>query len=287
VDRYEADGMVFDVTDAGPSDGEVIVLLHGFPASPACWDGVVPLLADAGYRVLAPDQRGYSPGARPPGRRAYALDRLAGDVVALADAAGAGKVHVVGHDLGAVVAWCLAAWHPELLFSVTSLGTPHGQAFLRSLVSSTQALQSWYIFFFQLPGLPELGFTGVGRPIVRRILRRSGLGDAHLDRYLSALAQPGAATAALNWYRAFPFLSPRRLGPVGVPALYVYPTEDHFLGRKAADLTVRAVRGPLRYEVLDGVSHWIPEEVPGAVAALILEHVRTHGVRGSRGGPPT
>jgi pimeloyl-ACP methyl ester carboxylesterase len=277
VDRYEADGLVFDVTDAGPSDGEVIVLLHGFPASRACWDGVLPVLAGAGYRVLAPDQRGYSPGARPPGRRAYALDRLAGDVVALADAAGAGKVHVVGHDLGAAVAWGLATWHPERLFSVTSLATPHGRAFLRSMVSSAQPLRSWYILAFQLPRLPEVAVTGMGRTVFRRVLRRSGLDDAHLDRYLASLAQPGAATGALNWYRAFPFLPPARLGRVSVPALYVYAASDRFVDRKAADLTAREVTGSFHYEVLEGVSHWIPQEVPERVAGLVLEHVGAHG----------
>jgi pimeloyl-ACP methyl ester carboxylesterase len=279
MDAYHADGLTFDLTDAGPQDGEVVVLLHGFPATRACWEEVVPLLAGAGYRVLAPDQRGYSPGARPPGRRAYRLDRLAGDVVALIDAAGAGKVHVVGHDFGAAVAWHLAAWHPERLFSVTSLAMPHGKAFVRSLASSTQPLQSWYLLFFQLPWLPETALTGPGRQLFRRTLHRSGLDDAHIDRYLSALGQPGAATAALNWYRALPLLRPSRLRPVTVPALYVYATGDFFLGRKAADLTAREVTGPYRYEVLDGVSHWIPEEAPDVVASLVLEHARTHGAR--------
>ncbi|MGH8972691.1 MAG: alpha/beta fold hydrolase, partial [Acidimicrobiia bacterium] len=149
MDRYEADGLVFDLTDAGPSDGEVVVLLHGFPANRGCWDGVVPLLAGAGYRVLAPDQRGYSPGARPRGRRAYRLDHLAGDVVALMDAVGVARVHLVGHDFGAAVAWHVATWHPDRLYSVTSLATPHGKALVRSMVSSTQPLRSWYVLFFQ------------------------------------------------------------------------------------------------------------------------------------------
>jgi pimeloyl-ACP methyl ester carboxylesterase len=280
VERYEADGLVFDVTDAGPADGEVIVLLHGFPAHRGCWDGVVPLLASAGYRVLAPDQRGYSPDARPRGRRAYRLDRLAADVLALADAAGAERFHLVGHDLGAAVAWGLAAWHPERLLSVTSLATPHGKAFVRSLASSSQPLRSWYMLAFQLPRLPERALTGPGGGLFRRTLRRSGLSDAHLDRYLSVLAQPGAMEAALNWYRAFPLLAPSRLAPVTVPALYVYATGDHFLTRKAADLTARHIRGPYRCEILKDVSHWIPEEVPETVATLVTEHCRANSPTG-------
>ena len=258
----------------------MVVLLHGFPATRACWEGVVPLLAGAGFRVLAPDQRGYSPRARPPGRRAYRLDRLAGDVLALADAAGAERFHLVGHDLGAAVAWGLATWHPERLLSVTSLATPHGKAFVRSLASSNQLLRSWYMLAFQLPRLPELALAGPGGRLFRRTLRRSGLSDAHLDRYLSVLAQPGAMRAALNWYRALPLLPPSRLAPVTVPALYVYATGDHFLSRKAADLTARHVSGPYRYEILEGVSHWIPEEVPETVAALVIEHCRVNSPTG-------
>ena len=280
MEAFDADGLTFDVTDAGPSDGEVVVLLHGFPASRGCWDGVLPLLAGAGYRVLAPDQRGYSSGARPPRRGSYRLDRLALDVVALLDAAGAAKAHVVGHDLGAAVAWDLAMGHAERLFSMASLATPHPRAFVRSLTSSSQPLKSWYMLFFQLPWLPEMGLTGPGRWQFRRALRSSGLDDAHIDRYLSRLGQPGAARGALNWYRAFPLLVPSRRRPVTVPVLYVYATGDTALGRKAADLTAREVTGPYRYEVLDGVSHWMPEDVPEVVASLVIEHVAAHGAAG-------
>jgi pimeloyl-ACP methyl ester carboxylesterase len=185
----------------------------------------------------------------------------------------------VGHDFGAAVAWSLAARHPDRLFSVTSLATPHPKAFMRSMLCSTQALRSWYMLFFQLPWVPEMGLTGPAQPVLRRTLRRSGLPDAQFDRYLSVLGQPGAATGALNWYRALPFLPPSHLRPVTVPTLYVYATGDSFLGRKAADLTAQHITGPYRYEVLDGVSHWIPEEVPETVAALVIDHASAHGAR--------
>jgi pimeloyl-ACP methyl ester carboxylesterase len=272
MERYESEGLVFDVTDTGPPDGEVVVLLHGYPETRASWEGVIPLLAGAGYRVLAPDQRGYSPGARPRGRRAYGVDRLAGDVVALADAADAEKIHVVGHDWGGMVAWSMAMRHPDRLLSMTSISTPHPRAFLRSMVTSSQLLRSWYMLLFQLPWLPEQGVVGPGQGNFRRGLRRSGLPEASIERYLSVLTQPGAATAALNWYRAMPLVSPMGFGPVEVPVLYIYGTEDAFLGPKAADLTARYVAGPYRREVLEGVSHWIPEEVPEVVAKLVAEH---------------
>src|SRR5205814_3021424 len=138
-----------------PGDGEVIVLLHGYPETKESWDGVIPGLVDGGYRVLAPDQRGYSRRARPKGRRAYGSEHLVGDVLALADAAGAERFHVVGHDWGGAVAWYCAMWHPERVKTMTSLATPHPSAFVRSLLTSTQLLHSWYFLLYQLPAIPE------------------------------------------------------------------------------------------------------------------------------------
>lgn len=275
MERYEHGGLVFDVTDAGPADGELIVLLHGFPENRSSWDAVIPHLTAAGYRVLAPDQRGYSPGARPKGRRAYTLDKLAGDVVALADRAGVEKFHVVGHDWGGGVAWALATMHPDRLRSMTSLATPHPRAMARSMVRSSQALKSWYFLLFQLPKLPEMSF-GSQRRRFEAQLAKSGLGRDAIDRYMTPLAQPGAATAAINWYRAVPFAPKATRHKVDVATLYIYGTGDFALGRKAADLTGDEVRGPYRYEVLDGVSHWIPEEVPSRVAELVAEHAGAH-----------
>jgi pimeloyl-ACP methyl ester carboxylesterase len=278
MDYYSASGLTFDVTDAGPSGGEVIVLLHGYPETRASWDGVIPALTEAGYRVLAPDQRGYSPRARPQGRRAYRLECLVDDVIALANAADADRFHVVGHDWGGGVAWGLATSHPERLHSMTSLATPHARAMLRSMVTSTQLFRSWYMLFYQLPVLPELGITSAaGRKFFRRTLARSGLDEASIDRYLAVLTEPGAATAAINWYRGLPFSASTRPSPAAVPTLYVYGGGDFALGRKAAELTSRYVTGPYRFEVLEGVSHWIPEEVPDRVASLVLEHVRAYG----------
>lgn len=280
MEFYTADGLTFDVTDAGPPDGEVIVLLHGYPETRASWDGVIPALADAGYRVLAPDQRGYSPRARPRGRRAYRMECLMDDVIALANAAGADRFHVVGHDWGGGVAWGLATWHAERLFSVVSLATPHIRAMLRAMATGTQGLRSWYMFFYQLPVLPELGVTtSWGRRMFRRTLQRSGLSESRIDEYIEVLNEPGAATAAVNWYRALPFGPRGATQPVQVPTLYVYGDRDFALGRKAADLTARYVSGPYRFEVLEGVSHWIPEEVPERVANLVLEHARAYGAR--------
>jgi pimeloyl-ACP methyl ester carboxylesterase len=273
VNEYRNGDLVFDVRDEGPADGEVIILLHGYPETKASWDEVVPALVAAGYRVLAPDQRGYSPRARPAGRRAYVAGNLVADVLALADAAGTERFHVVGHDWGGAVAWYIAMWHPTRVATMTSLATPHPTAFARSMLTSSQLFRSWYFLFYQLPSLPEWSATSTfGRARLRDTLIRSGLPEKKFDAYMAVLDQPGAMTAAINWYRAVPFTPPTRQQPVSVATLYVYGTRDFALGPRAAELTRNYVTGPYRYESLDA-THWMPEEVPDVVTRLILEHV--------------
>lgn len=273
--EFSRGGFTFDVDDSGPSDGPVIVLLHGFPENRTSWQAMTPLLTAAGYRVLAPDQRGYSPRARPLRRRDYRIDELAEDIRALIDASGADKVHVVGHDWGGGVAWALAALHPDRLHTVTSLTTPHPRALTASMVRSSQLLHSWYMVFYQLPRLPEMGFTRM-EETNRRLLDRSGLSAEAADRYITPLKEPGAARAAINWYRGLPLSKPLR-GKVTVPALYVYATKDMFLGRKAAELTAKYVEAPYRFEVLEGATHWLPENNADQVAQLVLEHAAKYG----------
>jgi pimeloyl-ACP methyl ester carboxylesterase len=273
VDKFSRDGLVFDVTDAGPLDGEVVVMLHGYPENKTSWDAVIPAVVDAGYRVLAPDQRGYSPGARPRGRWAYRMSELVADVLAMADQAGASRFHVVGHDWGGGVAWALGMWEPQRVRSLTVLSTPHPRAFLRSWLTSGQLAKSWYMFFYQLPLIPDWSAVGLSRPLFRRTLVRSGLPPDRADAYMGFLGSRRAMAAAINWYRAMPFTRVSRYGTVTVPTMYVYSTGDFALGRKAADLTGRYVSGPYRYEVLDGGSHWIPEESPSVVAQLLRSHM--------------
>jgi len=276
VEQFTRNELTFDVTDVGPSEAEAIVLLHGYPQSSASWRSVFPGLTAAGYRALAPDQRGYSPGARPVGRRAYVMSELVADVLALADQAGIDRFHVVGHDWGGAVAWALGTDHPDRLRTLTVLSTPHPGAFLRSTVTSSQALRSWYMGLFQIPRVPEwLSLVGDGR-VALSSMRRSGLSEERAHEYLARMREPGAITGALNWYRAIPFEAAaiREAQPVTVPTLYVWSTKDVALGRKAAELTGHYVSGPYRLEILEGVSHWIPEEAPDAVVRLVLDHVR-------------
>ena len=155
MEQFRRGDLVFDVIDAGPADGPVVVLLHGFPESNTMYQPVIERLTAQGYRCLAPLQRGYSPGARPKRRRDYRDYELAGDILTLIDTSGAQRVHLVGHDWGAAVAWYVAQRFPERLHTLTALSVPHPAAFLKAVATSRQALSSWYMLFFQLPWLPE------------------------------------------------------------------------------------------------------------------------------------
>jgi len=276
VDSFTRDGLRFDVTEYGPADGTTVLLLHGFPQTAASWEPVARRLGDAGHRVLVPDQRGYSPGARPAGRRAYRLEELVADVVALVDAAGGGPVHVVGHDWGAVVAWALAALEPDRVRTLTAVSVPHPAAFVRAIGTSRQVLLSWYMYAFQVPGAAERYLARPGA--LAAVLRRTGQSEARARRDEAALAAKGglrpALTGAVNWYRAMPFWEHRGLRlTVAAPTLMVWSDGDTAVSRASVDGNARWVTGPYRLVVLPGVSHWIPDETPDRLADLVLEHV--------------
>ncbi|MEX5296448.1 alpha/beta fold hydrolase [Kocuria sp. CPCC 205268] len=265
--RRPSGGLHLDVRDDGPRDGVPVLLLHGFPQDGTCWSRVAPVLRRAGLRTLVPDQRGCAARARPRGRRAYRLELLVQDAVALLDAAGVRRAHVVGHDWGGIVAWALAAHRPDRVASLTVASVPHPRALARSLTRSPQVLRSAYVGAFQLPILPE-ALLG---PCLEDLLRRSGLPAADAARYAARMQEPGALTGALNWYRALP-LSRLRTGLVDVPTTYAWGSRDPALGRRAAELTAEQVRGPYRFVELDA-GHWLPETRAGELAELVLERV--------------
>jgi pimeloyl-ACP methyl ester carboxylesterase len=275
VDSFRRGDMVFDVTDGGPPDGEPVVLLHGFPQDRTAFDRLAPVLHGAELRTLAPDQRGYSPGARPTGRGQYRVRETVEDVLALLDAAELDSAHVVGHDWGGGTAWALAAWHPDRVRTLTALSTPHPAAMQQALLHSDQALRSYYMGLFQLPFLPETALLAGHGALLRRALSRGGLPAEAVDRYVARMREPGALSAALNWYRALPWSARDPVGKVRVPTLHVWSTGDAFLGRAATEATARFVDGPYRLEVLDGVPHWIPELAADRVGELVTAHVRT------------
>lgn len=263
-------GMRFDVHDAGPLEGEPVVLLHGFPQTSSSWEAVAPVLHAAGMRTYALDQRGYSPGARPRRRRDYRLDLLVGDVVALLERTG--PAHVVGHDWGAAVAWYVAARHPELTRTLTALSVPHPGAMVRG--GPQQWRMSWYIAAFQLPLVPEYVLTR-DRDRTLALLREGGMGERALARFGPEMVLGGALPFALKWYRAVPLSRPSILRErVPVPTAYVWSDGDIALGRQGAELCGEMVHGDYRMVTVPGASHWLPEEVPDVVARVVLDRVR-------------
>ncbi|MBW4042827.1 MAG: alpha/beta fold hydrolase [Acidobacteria bacterium] len=274
---FVSEGLSFTVRDEGPVDGPVVVALHGFPQTSTSWSRVIPVLAEAGYRVLAPDQRGYSAGARPREVGAYAMGSLTADVLALADAAGASRFHVLGHDWGAAVAWTLAGRHADRVASLSAVSVPHPAALSRALVGP-QLLRSWYIGLFQIPRLPELLLRARGGAFARRLLGRTGMRS--VDDAVRLLADPRTATGTLNWYRAVRLREQPHAGRIRVPTLFVWSDGDTAIGRRAADGAGGFVIAPYRFEVLTGASHWIPEERPEELAGMVLAHLAANPIVG-------
>lgn len=272
----------FNALAAGPPDGELVLLLHGFPQTSACFSSQLPALAAAGYRAVAPDQRGYSRGARPPGVSDYRLGLVVDDVLAIADQLGGGQFSVVGHDWGGFVGWQLGSQHADRIRRLTIVSTPHPRAFAAAL-PGVQALQSSYVAFFQVPALPEAVLGARGGTVLRTLLTSSGLPADTAEQYRSALSEPGALRAALNWYRANGPVALRTVGPCDAPTLYVWGSRDPALGRRAAEGTGRFVRGSYRFEVLEGAGHWIPELHAAQLNALVLEHLAHPGPVDARG----
>jgi pimeloyl-ACP methyl ester carboxylesterase len=264
--------LVFEAQADGPAEGELVLLLHGFPETSLSWRHQLDALAAAGYRAVAPDQRGYSPGARPADVGDYRIERLVGDVLGFADELGVERFHLVGHDWGGALAWQVAGRHPERLRTVTSVSTPHPGAFRRSIQEGEQRDKSSYILFFRSPEA-EPFFLDNDAAGLRALYTASGLSDDAVEEYVRVLTQPGAMTGALNWYRAADPGLVEGLGPITTPAMYVWSTSDPALGREAAEATAAQVEGAYRFEVLEGVSHWIPEEAPDALNTLLLEHL--------------
>lgn len=273
---HQVGGLTLHVVEAGPPDGLLLILLHGFPEFWWAWRHQITPLAERGYRVVVPDMRGYNTSDAPQEVAAYHLDTLAADVTALADAYGAERFRLVGHDWGGVVAWWVAAKYPERLPRVVIMDAPHPDVFVRqALKHPTQALRSSYIAFFQVPWLPEaaLGsfdFKGL-KAMMRGSARPGTFEPGALDRYAEAWARPGRLTAMLNYYRA---LREREAGEkpaqISPPALVLWGEEDSFLeqhvARAGLELCDRA-----RLVVIGGATHWLHLEEPARVNAEIID----------------
>ena len=268
MDHFTRGSLVFPVLDSGPRAGEPVVLLHGFPQTASSYDGVAARLNVTGFRTVIPTQRGYTGTARPGPRRNYRMAELVGDVVALIDALGVERVHLVGHDWGGAVAWAVAGLWPDRIKSLTVLSTPHPAALGESLVRSSQARKSWYMLFFQLPVVPER----MMRTSLARQLHRSGLAIEMAQDYARAMSTDDSLTGALNWYRGLPFSLGTKTGTITVPTTYVWGRTDFALGQVAAERTGAHVSADYRFVVLEA-GHWLPESQPAAVSDAIIARI--------------
>ena len=271
-----ANGIDFNVATAG-SGGRLALCLHGFPESSFSWRHQMPLLARLGYRVWAPDLRGYGGSSRPEGIEAYALEMLEEDVAALIEASGAEEVVLIGHDWGALIAWYYAMFGRLPITGLIIMNVPHPALAEKGLRTLRQLKKSWYIFFFQIPRIPEWalrrnGCEAIGRAFSSMAVDRSRFPQEVLRVYQDAAAQPGALTAMLNYYRALVRgrgRNRRRGTPrIDTPTLMIWGEVDTALGKELTYGTDRYVNNlTLRY--LPRVSHWVQQEAPETVNAMM------------------
>jgi pimeloyl-ACP methyl ester carboxylesterase len=275
--RVRVRGLTFDVDVAGPDGGIPVLLLHGFPQNRSMWRDVVPRLHDAGLRTIAPDQRGYSPGARPLDIDAYRITECADDAIALLDALDLPSAHLVGHDWGATAAWFATVRKPDRIRTLTAVSVPHPAGFADAFRHyASQKMRSAYVGLFQIQGAAEILLRALEGQALRLMFAGAGLRDARLDDYVLPLLSPGALTGALSWYRATTLRELAALGPVRRPVTYVWSDGDPAIGRSAAEQCAAHVTGPYRFLELAGVTHWIADQEPEALADAILNRVASN-----------
>jgi pimeloyl-ACP methyl ester carboxylesterase len=275
--RIKVGGEEFRARIAGfdqDSERPVVLLLHGFPVTSAMWLPLIEPLRAQGYRVLAFDQRGYSPGARPDAAQDYVISKLTADVIAVADTMGIDRFHLVGHDWGAVVGWSVVMNHPDRVQSWSALSIAHPTAFGEAIQNDPdQKARSRYFFVFVTPLLPEALFSFNDFAMLKAMYGPKS--STQVDEYIKLFSEPGALTAALNWYRAMA-VSQTQASPVAqditTPTLFIWGNNDPAVGRGATEAQLRFMKGPYRNIELEA-GHWLVTDQPEAVTAAIVEHL--------------
>lgn len=272
--RIQANGLEFRARVAGnESERPTVILLHGFPATSAMWKPLISPLVSNGYRVVAFDQRGYSPGARPLDEAAYALPNLVDDVLAIADAVGAQTFHLVGHDWGAVVGWATVLEHPDRVLSWTGLSIAHPQAFSEALLNDPdQQARSSYFTLFNTPIVPEILLTFNDLALLSAAYE--GMDAENIAEYLAVLSEPRALSSALNWYRQMGNLSDRidAAPETAVPTLFIWGNNDAAVGRAAVLDQARYMKGPYKVIETEG-EHWLMTTHADQIISEVLEHI--------------
>ncbi len=267
------------VVAAGPKDGAVVVLLHGFPEFWYGWHKQIEPLAAAGFRVIVPDQRGYNLSSKPSGIAAYALSELVSDVIAIADQLGQQKIFLAGHDWGAAVAWSTALLHPQRVAKLVVLNVPHPSVMRKFMKTRLrQLLRSWYIFFFQLRWLPETFFSAFHFRVGARALLRSScpatFSAEDIAQYREAWSQPGALTGMIHWYRAlFRYRTKFPNRTVRVPTRILWGERDTFLLSEMAHESLRYCADAELYTFANA-SHWLQHEESARVSEHLIEFFR-------------
>jgi pimeloyl-ACP methyl ester carboxylesterase len=264
---------------SGPKDGPVVLLLHGFPEFWYGWHRQIAPLAAAGFRVIVPDQRGYNLSSKPSGVASYALSELVSDVIAIADQLGQQKVFLAGHDWGAAVAWSTALLHPQRIAKLAVVNVPHPSVMRKFLNTRLrQFRRSWYMFFFQLPWLPETFLSAFNYRVAARSLVRSSRPGTFLPEdlalYRAAWSQPGALTAMINWYRAlFRFRTKFTNRTVHVPTRILWGERDAFLLAEMAQESLRYCDNAELFTFANA-THWLQHEEPARVSELLIDFFR-------------
>ena len=273
----ETNNVRLHLVEAGPIDGPLLILLHGFPEFWYGWRHQIDAFADAGFRVVVPDQRGYNLSDKPKELAAYSLDQLSRDVIGLIEEAEAEKAYLVGHDWGAAVAWWTANHFPEKLFKLGILNVPHHKVMGQYLRHNrAQRRRSWYMFFFQLPWLPEtllkLGNWSLGVRMLRLTGKADTFSETDFDAYRLAWGRPGAMRSMINWYRALMKVKATRPEDprIKVPTLMLWGALDSALGAEMAQPSIDLCdRGTL--VMLNEATHWVQHDASAQVNALLLE----------------
>ena len=256
------------------NDGKAVILLHGFPETSRMYYDLIPVLVSEGFKVVAPDQRGYSPGARLPKISDYSIDKLSQDVIDIADAFQFENFHLIGHDWGSAVGWVTVAFHSDRVISWTALSVPHLDAFFEAMNNNPeQQRKSQYINFFKKAIFPELYFKIFGYKYLRDIWRKSS--KEEIEKYLEVFKQKGALKSSLNWYRANMKNDDKSIGDIAAPTLIVYGLKDMAIGEKSVDESEKYLKGEYKIEKLES-GHWLIQESFEAVSKSILNHLTNY-----------
>jgi pimeloyl-ACP methyl ester carboxylesterase len=264
------DSLAFPAIAAGPVDGDLVLLLHGFPQTARAWTAQVQSLGDEGWRAVAPDLRGFAAQALPTAAEDYTQDRIRGDVFAIADQVGADRFHLVGHDLGGIIAWDVACRYPDRIRSLTVASTPHLAAFAAALDSGQPPLPPFDLF--RQPGIAEQIMLADRAAALRASY--NGLEPALIDHYVAYFSSPAILTGALSHFRNFDYSDWRALPAATTPTLFVWGSDDPYLAESTARATRAHVAAAYTEVALDGIGHWVPELATGAMTALLLDHLR-------------